>query len=235
MTFQISVEPSGRVFSATPDETLLAAGIRQGIGLPYGCKDGACGSCKCKKLEGTVAHGPHQSKALSADEEAAEAAIQPLDVLRVAQRAQHAVEHAHIGLQRAGRRLLGVALPVDLGQAVEEARGQRGVGRVGRAHRHAARMPHLEGHAGRVAVQLRCVQRRAVAVAGARLLARDRGIANQRIDRDTTNALNAADARARSRAVAGDGLRADLAALKSGSRLLIVDVISLADSPALLG
>jgi CDP-4-dehydro-6-deoxyglucose reductase len=32
------------------DETILAAGIRQGIGLPYGCKDGACGSCKCKKL-----------------------------------------------------------------------------------------------------------------------------------------------------------------------------------------
>ena len=39
--------------------------------MPYGCKDGACGSCKCKKLEGTVVHGPHQSKALSAEEEAA--------------------------------------------------------------------------------------------------------------------------------------------------------------------
>jgi CDP-4-dehydro-6-deoxyglucose reductase len=52
-------------------ETILAAGIRQGIGLPYGCKDGACGSCKCKKISGTVTHGAHQSKALSADEEAA--------------------------------------------------------------------------------------------------------------------------------------------------------------------
>jgi CDP-4-dehydro-6-deoxyglucose reductase len=49
---------------------MLAAGIRQGIGLPYGCKDGACGSCKCKKIEGTVVHGPHQSKALSDEEEA---------------------------------------------------------------------------------------------------------------------------------------------------------------------
>ncbi len=71
MTFQITVEPSGRQFSANADETLLAAGIRQGIGLPYGCKDGACGSCKCKKLSGTVVHGPHQSKALSPEEEAA--------------------------------------------------------------------------------------------------------------------------------------------------------------------
>ena len=71
MTFQITVEPSGRQFSANADETLLAAGIRQGIGLPYGCKDGACGSCKCKKLSGTVVHGTHQSKALSPEEEAA--------------------------------------------------------------------------------------------------------------------------------------------------------------------
>jgi CDP-4-dehydro-6-deoxyglucose reductase len=71
MTFQITVEPSGRQFSANADETLLAAGIRQGIGLPYGCKDGACGSCKCKKLSGTVVHGAHQSKALSPEEEAA--------------------------------------------------------------------------------------------------------------------------------------------------------------------
>ncbi|KRC04167.1 CDP-6-deoxy-delta-3,4-glucoseen reductase [Hydrogenophaga sp. Root209] len=71
MTFTITVEPSGRTFSAQPDEAMLAAGIRQGIGLPYGCKDGACGSCKCKLVSGSVVHGPHQPKALSADEEAA--------------------------------------------------------------------------------------------------------------------------------------------------------------------
>jgi CDP-4-dehydro-6-deoxyglucose reductase len=71
MTFQITVQPSGRSFTANPDEAILAAAIRQGIGLPYGCKDGACGSCKCKKLEGTVVHGTHQVKALSPEEEAA--------------------------------------------------------------------------------------------------------------------------------------------------------------------
>jgi CDP-4-dehydro-6-deoxyglucose reductase len=69
--FQITIEPSGRHFAALGDETILAAGIRQGIGLPYGCKDGACGSCKCKKLSGTVTLGLHQSKALSAEEELA--------------------------------------------------------------------------------------------------------------------------------------------------------------------
>ncbi len=69
MTFQISILPSGRTFTVEPGEGMLAAGIRQGIGLPYGCKDGACGSCKCKKIEGTVVHGPHQAKALSEQEE----------------------------------------------------------------------------------------------------------------------------------------------------------------------
>ena len=69
--FHITVEPSGRHFTAHGDETILAAGIRQGIGLPYGCKDGACGSCKCKKLSGKVTLGLHQSKALNADDELA--------------------------------------------------------------------------------------------------------------------------------------------------------------------
>jgi CDP-4-dehydro-6-deoxyglucose reductase len=69
MSFKISVQPSGREFDAQSDETLLAAGLRQGIGLPYGCKDGACGSCKCKKISGSVVHSEHQAKALSADEE----------------------------------------------------------------------------------------------------------------------------------------------------------------------
>jgi CDP-4-dehydro-6-deoxyglucose reductase, E3 len=69
--FTVTVQPSGRAFQVQAGEPILAAAIRQGIGMPYGCKDGACGSCKCRKLEGTVQHGVHQSKALSAEEEAA--------------------------------------------------------------------------------------------------------------------------------------------------------------------
>lgn len=68
--FQVTVQPSGRSFQVDPGEAILAAAIRQGVGMPYGCKDGACGSCKCRKLEGTVRHGTHQEKALSPEEEA---------------------------------------------------------------------------------------------------------------------------------------------------------------------
>jgi len=71
LSFSVTILPSGRQFSMQRDETVLSAAISDNVGLPYGCKDGACGSCKCKLLEGRVIHGVHQSKALSDDEEAA--------------------------------------------------------------------------------------------------------------------------------------------------------------------
>jgi CDP-4-dehydro-6-deoxyglucose reductase len=70
MTFKVTLQPSGRGFEVARDEAVLPAAIRQGIGLPYGCRDGACGSCKSRLLEGRVIHGAHQLKALSAQEEA---------------------------------------------------------------------------------------------------------------------------------------------------------------------
>ena len=43
---QVRLEPSGRTFTVNPGETILEAAIRQGVGLPYGCRNGACGACK---------------------------------------------------------------------------------------------------------------------------------------------------------------------------------------------
>lgn len=70
-TFPITVEPSGRQFEASGDSTILAAAISAGVGLPYGCKDGACGSCKCKKLSGEVTHDTYSSNAMTEQELAA--------------------------------------------------------------------------------------------------------------------------------------------------------------------
>ena len=71
MSFQVTLQPAERVFGVESDEPILTAAIRQGIGLPYGCKDGACGSCKSRLLQGRVIHGAHQLKALSVAEEEA--------------------------------------------------------------------------------------------------------------------------------------------------------------------
>jgi CDP-4-dehydro-6-deoxyglucose reductase len=68
MTFQITVQPSGHHFECEADETVLAAAIRAGVGLPYGCKNGACGSCKGKVVAGSVQHKPHQERALPEQE-----------------------------------------------------------------------------------------------------------------------------------------------------------------------
>ena len=71
MTFQITVQPSGHQFSCDEDETVLAAAMRAGVGLPYGCKNGACSSCKGKVISGNVTHKAHQSRALTPEEAAA--------------------------------------------------------------------------------------------------------------------------------------------------------------------
>jgi CDP-4-dehydro-6-deoxyglucose reductase, E3 len=70
MSLTITLKPAERTFTVERDEAILAAAIRAGIGLPYGCRDGACGSCKSRLLEGRVIHGVHQQKALSDAEEA---------------------------------------------------------------------------------------------------------------------------------------------------------------------
>jgi CDP-4-dehydro-6-deoxyglucose reductase, E3 len=71
MSFTITLQPANREFTVDRDEAILPAAMRQGIGLPYGCRDGACGSCKSKLLQGRVIHGAHQLKALSVAEEEA--------------------------------------------------------------------------------------------------------------------------------------------------------------------
>ena len=69
MSFTVTLLPANRSFTVMRDEPILSAAIRQGIGMPYGCRDGACASCKSRLLEGRVIHGAHQLKALSVAEE----------------------------------------------------------------------------------------------------------------------------------------------------------------------
>lgn len=70
MTFTVTVDPSGHTFEVGDQEYVLSGALRAGIALPYGCKNGACGSCKGRIVEGRVVHGPHQASALSAEDEA---------------------------------------------------------------------------------------------------------------------------------------------------------------------
>jgi CDP-4-dehydro-6-deoxyglucose reductase len=54
MPFNVHVQPSGHQFEVGPGETVLAAALRHNVGLPYGCRDGKCGSCAAQLLAGAV-------------------------------------------------------------------------------------------------------------------------------------------------------------------------------------
>ncbi|PYE23155.1 CDP-4-dehydro-6-deoxyglucose reductase [Paraburkholderia silvatlantica] len=68
MAFNVTLKQSGRQFQVEPDEPILNAALRQGIGLPYGCKNGACGSCKGTVCSGEIEQRAHAASALSNDE-----------------------------------------------------------------------------------------------------------------------------------------------------------------------
>ena len=73
--FQINLQPSGHTFKAAADETILEAALRQGIGLPYGCRNGACGSCKGTIVSGQFDFGSYQERTLKPEEKAAGKAL----------------------------------------------------------------------------------------------------------------------------------------------------------------
>ncbi|HEY5993080.1 MAG TPA: CDP-6-deoxy-delta-3,4-glucoseen reductase [Gallionellaceae bacterium] len=75
MSFTITIQPSNHSFTAEADETILEAGLRHGYTMPYSCRDGVCGACKGKILQGTVDYGDYQAFALSAAEKAAGGAL----------------------------------------------------------------------------------------------------------------------------------------------------------------
>ncbi|OFZ68302.1 MAG: CDP-6-deoxy-delta-3,4-glucoseen reductase, partial [Betaproteobacteria bacterium RBG_16_58_11] len=70
MSFQITIQPSGHTFTPEADETVLEAALREGYTLPYGCRNGACGSCKGKIISGVVDYGDHQDTTLTDEEKA---------------------------------------------------------------------------------------------------------------------------------------------------------------------
>ncbi|HQR51151.1 MAG TPA: CDP-6-deoxy-delta-3,4-glucoseen reductase [Methylophilaceae bacterium] len=68
MSFQVTIQPSGHQFSIQDDETVLSAALDAGFNLPYGCRNGACGACKGKVLDGVIDYGDYQTHALSQQE-----------------------------------------------------------------------------------------------------------------------------------------------------------------------
>ncbi len=70
MAFNVIIQPSGHSFSMEADETILEAGLRHGFVLPYSCREGVCGTCKGRLLQGTVDYGKYDETYLTGAEKA---------------------------------------------------------------------------------------------------------------------------------------------------------------------
>lgn len=68
MSFKVQTHPAGHQFQAEAGETLLAAALRQGMGLPYGCRNGQCGSCLATLVSGQVSYPSGNTQALEGRE-----------------------------------------------------------------------------------------------------------------------------------------------------------------------
>jgi CDP-4-dehydro-6-deoxyglucose reductase, E3 len=75
MPHRVTIKPSDHAFTVEDGETILEAALRNHIGLPYGCRSGACGACKATISAGQVDYGEHLSGTLSALEKQAGKAL----------------------------------------------------------------------------------------------------------------------------------------------------------------
>jgi CDP-4-dehydro-6-deoxyglucose reductase, E3 len=85
MMAKVTILSSGHAFEVRPSQTVLEAAIEANINLPYGCRNGSCGSCKGKVISGKVMHDDYQGTAMTDGELAAGYALfccaRPLDDL----------------------------------------------------------------------------------------------------------------------------------------------------------
>ncbi|HEU4350949.1 MAG TPA: cytochrome b N-terminal domain-containing protein [Burkholderiales bacterium] len=65
------VRPDNRIVAVRQGETLLDAGLREGIALPFDCRNGGCGECKATLRSGSVDFGAYQPGVLTSEEHAA--------------------------------------------------------------------------------------------------------------------------------------------------------------------
>ncbi len=63
--FALTMHPGPEQAQARSGETILEAGLRAGLALPYDCRSGGCGLCTCTVLQGRVDPGPYQPAVLT--------------------------------------------------------------------------------------------------------------------------------------------------------------------------
>lgn len=69
--WQMTLHPGGSSVAVRPNETLLEAGLRADVALPFECRSGGCGRCRARLLQGRVDDGGAEAAALTPAQRAA--------------------------------------------------------------------------------------------------------------------------------------------------------------------
>ncbi|MDP3088489.1 MAG: CDP-6-deoxy-delta-3,4-glucoseen reductase [Methylotenera sp.] len=75
MSYQVTIKSTGHKYSAKASETVLESAIVAGVNIPYGCRNGSCGSCKGNIISGEVDYGDYAASAMTDAEKAAGKAL----------------------------------------------------------------------------------------------------------------------------------------------------------------
>jgi toluene monooxygenase electron transfer component len=63
--YKIEIADSGLQFECPPTDTIMRAALRAGLGMPYECNVGSCGTCKVELQSGTVESAWPQAPAIN--------------------------------------------------------------------------------------------------------------------------------------------------------------------------
>jgi len=98
--YTVTLAASDRSFVVNEGESILSAALRQGVMLPYSCKNGTCGSCKGQVQSGEVHYPFHPPIALGradlAENHALMCQAEPLEDLVIAVREIEAVRDIEV-------------------------------------------------------------------------------------------------------------------------------------------
>ncbi len=132
----ISVHPDNKTVKARFGETILDAGLRGEINLPYECRNGGCGMCKCSVLQGEVDPGIYQPSVLSPAERAMGKVLMccasPLTDIEIEYEPQFALTRApmkeYVGtvdkMEKLTHDVMGVTIKLPEGQHIAFTAGQ---------------------------------------------------------------------------------------------------------------
>ncbi|MCG8325772.1 MAG: CDP-6-deoxy-delta-3,4-glucoseen reductase [Thiotrichales bacterium] len=67
-TYTLTIRSSGESFSISEGQSILDAALNNGVLLPYGCRDGACGSCKGRVVTGEISYPEKALEGITAEE-----------------------------------------------------------------------------------------------------------------------------------------------------------------------